>query len=153
SIFGFFFSLSNRLPQAEQIHVVTHFRDLDVWKNNLQENQTYMVYNGETMLYDMPMKVCDNKYKLFFNRSTTITTVDILDIPQHNFYFKSFTDFQNEDFIVDRLYDVIGAVQQVVRTQVSGAGKKACVFKVTLIYTCIYSGAEMDVTLWEAYAN
>ncbi|KAL5079461.1 hypothetical protein RYX36_007882 [Vicia faba] len=27
------------------------------------------------------------------------------------------------------------------------------VFKVTLIYTCICSGAEMDVTPWEAYAN
>ncbi|KAL5076802.1 hypothetical protein RYX36_015786 [Vicia faba] len=67
--------------KAEQIHVVTCSRDLDVWKNNLQENQTYMVYNGETVLYDIPMKVCDNKYKLFFNSSTTITAVDIRDIP------------------------------------------------------------------------
>ncbi|KAL5062542.1 hypothetical protein RYX36_024279 [Vicia faba] len=67
--------------KVEQIHVVTRSRGLDVWKNNLQENQTYMVYNGETMLYDMPMKVCDNKYKLFFNRSTTIIVVDIPVIP------------------------------------------------------------------------
>ncbi|KAL5073337.1 hypothetical protein RYX36_012321 [Vicia faba] len=109
--------------KAEQIHVVTRSCDLDVWKNNLLENQTYMVYNGETMLYDMPTKVCDKKYKLFFNRSTTISAVEISDIPQHNFYFKSFTDFQNGDFIGGRLY---GAVQQVVRTQVFGAGKKAC---------------------------
>ncbi|KAL5096572.1 hypothetical protein RYX36_000899 [Vicia faba] len=135
--------------KAEQIHVVTCSCDLDVWKNNLQENQTYMVYNSEIMLYDMSMKVCDNKYKLFFNHSITITIVDIPDIPQHNFYFKSFTDFQNGDFIVDHLYDVIGAVQQVVRTQVSGAGKKACV-NLTLSDEC---GAEMDVTLWEAYVN
>ncbi|KAL5066319.1 hypothetical protein RYX36_028056 [Vicia faba] len=56
------------------------------------------------MLCDMPVKVYDNKYKLFFNRSTTITVVDIPDIPQHKFNFKSFTDFQNGDFIVDRLY-------------------------------------------------
>ncbi|KAL5066318.1 hypothetical protein RYX36_028055 [Vicia faba] len=26
--------------KAEQIHVVTRSRDLDVWKNKLQENQT-----------------------------------------------------------------------------------------------------------------
>ncbi|KAL5077195.1 hypothetical protein RYX36_016179 [Vicia faba] len=87
-------SSSNTVPQAEQIHVVTRSRDLDVWKNKLQENQTYMVYNCETMLYDMPVKVCDNKYKLFFNRSTTITVVDIPDIPQHKFNFKSFTHYR-----------------------------------------------------------
>ncbi|KAL5076803.1 hypothetical protein RYX36_015787 [Vicia faba] len=47
------------------------------------------------------------------------------------------------------LSDVIGAVQQVVRTQVSSAGKKACV-NLTLSDEC---GTEMDVTLWKAYAN
>ncbi|KAL5065746.1 hypothetical protein RYX36_027483 [Vicia faba] len=97
----------------------------------------------------MPVKVYDNKYKLFFNRSTAIIAVDIPYIPQHNFNFKSFTDFQNRNFIIDRLYDVIGAVRQVVRTQVSGARKKACVN----LALSDDSGDEMDVTLWEAYAN
>ncbi|KAL5100399.1 hypothetical protein RYX36_004726, partial [Vicia faba] len=92
--------------KADQIHVVTRFRDLDVWKNKLQQNQTYMVYNGETMYNDTPVKVCDNKYNLFFNHSITITVVDIPYIPQHKFNFKSFTDFQNGNFIVDRLYDI-----------------------------------------------
>ncbi|KAL5101974.1 hypothetical protein RYX36_006301 [Vicia faba] len=30
-----------------------------------KDNQTYMVYNGEALLNDMPLNMCDNKYKLF----------------------------------------------------------------------------------------
>ncbi|XP_058761709.1 uncharacterized protein LOC131635113 [Vicia villosa] len=130
---------------GDQIHVVTRSRDFELWKKTLQEMQTYIVYNGETMINEMHMKVCDNKYKVFFNRATTVTAVDVLDIPEHSFNFKSFSDFLSGEFIVDRLYDIIGVVQHVARTQVAGAGKKACV-NLTL-------GAEMDVTLWEGYAS
>ncbi|XP_058734815.1 uncharacterized protein LOC131606617 [Vicia villosa] len=146
------------LWDGDQIHVVTRSRDFEIWKKTLQEMQTYIVYNGETMINEMPCKVCDNKYKAFFNRATTVTAVDIPDIPTHNFNFKSFSDFLNGEFIVDRLYDIpylihvlniIGAVQHVVMTQVAGAGKKACV-NLTLSDKC---GTEIDVTLWEGYAN
>ncbi|CAI8609858.1 unnamed protein product [Vicia faba] len=89
-----------------------------------QDNQTYMVHNREALLYDMSLKVCDNKYKLFFNCVTTITTVDIPTILVHCLHFKPFVDFLQGHFIVDRLYDVIGVVQQVVRTQVAGAEKQ-----------------------------
>ncbi|KAL5056061.1 hypothetical protein RYX36_036743 [Vicia faba] len=67
--------------KAEQVHVVTRSRDLELWNKTLQENQTYMVYNGEASVYDMPMRVCENKYKLFFNRDPTITATDIPNIP------------------------------------------------------------------------
>ncbi|XP_058745885.1 uncharacterized protein LOC131618735 [Vicia villosa] len=135
--------------KAYQIHVVTRSRDLESWKKILQENQTYMVYNGEALMNDMQLKVCDNKFKLFFNRSTTITALDIPDIPSHTFHFKSLTEFLNGNFKVDRLYDVISVVQQVIRTQGAGAGKKACI-NLTLADEC---GAEMELTLWEAYAS
>ncbi|KAL5064576.1 hypothetical protein RYX36_026313 [Vicia faba] len=92
-------------------------------KKTLQDIQTYMAHN-EALLYDMPLKVCDNKYKLFFSCATTITAVDIPTILVHCLHFKPFVDFLQGYFVVDRLYDVIGAVQQVVRTQVTGAGKK-----------------------------
>ncbi|XP_058739409.1 uncharacterized protein LOC131611395 [Vicia villosa] len=95
--------------------------------------QTYIVYNVETMINDMPSKVCDNKYKVFFNRATIITAVDVPDIPEHQFNFKSFTDILSGDFIVDRLY---GAFEQVVTNQVAGAGRKACV-NLTLSDECM----------------
>ncbi|KAL5057906.1 hypothetical protein RYX36_029510, partial [Vicia faba] len=71
--------------KAEQIHVVTRSRDLELWNRTLQENQTYMVYNGEASVSDMPMKVYENNYKLFFNCVTTITAIDIPNSPQHIF--------------------------------------------------------------------
>lgn len=84
--------------------MVTRARDLDGWNKTLQEDQTYMIYTVETLLNEMPLKVCHNKYKLFFNRATTITCVDIPDIPPHSFQFKSFSKFLNGDFVVDRFY-------------------------------------------------
>ncbi|KAI5420673.1 hypothetical protein KIW84_044494 [Lathyrus oleraceus] len=45
--------------------------------------------------------------------------------------------------------DVFGVLHQVVRSQIGGSGKKACI-NVTLSDDC---GAELDVTLWESYAN
>ncbi|XP_058783684.1 uncharacterized protein LOC131658404 [Vicia villosa] len=138
-----------------------------------------MVYNGETMINEMPLKVCDNKYKVFFNRATTVTAVDVPDILGHQFNFKSFTDFLSGEFIPDRLYgipshfhvfssfsyttvfsDVIGAVQHVIRTQRLSISPFCNVFVgshvndfklcMTLISTCICSGTEIDVTLFEA---
>ncbi|XP_050910044.1 uncharacterized protein LOC127123911 [Lathyrus oleraceus] len=60
-----------------------------------------------------------------------------------------FGDFLNGVFDVDRLYDVIGVVQQIQRTHVAGAGKKPCV-NLTLCDEC---GTEIDVTLWETFVN
>ncbi|KAL5052781.1 hypothetical protein RYX36_033463, partial [Vicia faba] len=63
-----------------------------------------MVYNREPQINDLPLKVCDNKLKLFFNGTTVITSIDMLDTPVHTFKFKPFVDFLNGDFDVDRLY-------------------------------------------------
>ncbi|CAI8589908.1 unnamed protein product [Vicia faba] len=67
----------------------------------------------------------------------------------NNFSLKSFQDFLKGDFVVDYLYDIIGVVQNVARTQVPGAGKKTCV---NLSLTD-ESGNELDFTLWETYAS
>ena len=63
-----------------------------------------MVYNGEPQIYDLLLKVCDKKFKLFFNGTTAVTAIDMLDIPLQKFNFKPFGDFMNGDFVVDRLY-------------------------------------------------
>src|SRR4051812_14891696 len=92
--------------QGNQIQVVTRSRDFEIWKKTLQEMETYVVYNGETMINEMPCKVCDNKYKVFFNRATTVTAVDIPNIPTHSYNFKSFSDFLSGEFSVDRVYGI-----------------------------------------------
>ncbi|CAL5191723.1 unnamed protein product [Lathyrus oleraceus] len=51
--------------EDHQIHVVIRNRELDVWNQTLQEHHTYMVYNGEPLINDLPLKVCANKFQLF----------------------------------------------------------------------------------------
>ncbi|KAL5080024.1 hypothetical protein RYX36_008445, partial [Vicia faba] len=67
-------------------------------------HQTHMVYNREPLINDLPLKLCDNKLKLFFNGTTSITSIDMPNIPIHKFKFKPFVEFLNGDFDVDRLY-------------------------------------------------
>ncbi|KAL5078826.1 hypothetical protein RYX36_007247 [Vicia faba] len=74
----------------------------------------------------MPLKVCDNKLKLFFNGTTTITSIDMPKILVHKFKLKPFAKFLNRDFDVDCLYDIIGFLQKVVRTRDRGDGKISC---------------------------
>ncbi|CAK8562296.1 unnamed protein product [Lathyrus sativus] len=50
----------------DKIHVVTRNRDFDLWKQRLQEHMTYMVYNGDPLNNDIPLKICENLLKLFF---------------------------------------------------------------------------------------
>lgn len=41
----------------------------------LEENQTYMVYNGDHIDNVLPLKVCVNSLKLLFNVGMTIAKV------------------------------------------------------------------------------
>ncbi|CAL5186562.1 unnamed protein product [Lathyrus oleraceus] len=91
--------------EGHQIHVVTRNHELDMWIQTLKEHYTYMVYNGDPRINDLLLKVCDNKFKLLFNGTTAITTIDMLEISLHKFKFKPFGDFSNGAFEVDRLYD------------------------------------------------
>ncbi|CAK8537800.1 unnamed protein product [Lathyrus sativus] len=108
-----------------------------------------MVYNGDPLNNDLALKVCDNLLKLVFNGCTTVTMVDMPETPAYQFCFKPIVDFLHGDFQVNRLYDVIGVLHEVVKTQVVGGGKKACV---NLIISDEI-GSEIDLTLWEAYAT
>ncbi|CAK8535757.1 unnamed protein product [Lathyrus sativus] len=92
--------------KCDKIHVVTRNRDFDLWKQRLQEHMTYMVYNGDPLNNNIPLKICENPLKLFFNSGTTITMVDLPEIPPHQFHFKPVVDFLHEDFQVNRLYDI-----------------------------------------------
>ncbi|CAK8538744.1 unnamed protein product [Lathyrus sativus] len=135
--------------KCDKIHVVTRNRDFNLWKQRLREHQTVMVYNGDPLNNDLALKVCDNPLKLVFNGGTTVTVVDMPEIPAYQFCFKPIVDFLHGDFRVNRLYDVIGVLHEVGKTQVVGGGKKACL---NLIISDEI-GSEIDLTLWEAYAT
>ncbi|KAL5059418.1 hypothetical protein RYX36_031022 [Vicia faba] len=112
--------------KADQIQIVTRSRELEIWNKFLQENQTYTVYNGEPLINDLPLKVCDNKFKLF---SVVLQPLHPLTFLKYHIILtrsSPFQDFLNGNFVVDRLDHVIGVVHNVARTQVTGVGKKAC---------------------------
>lgn len=66
--------------------------------DRITERQTYVVYNGQPIDNDSPLKVCVNSLKLLFNNSTTVNEVDMPQIPTHKFKFKSIPDIMNGNF-------------------------------------------------------
>ncbi|XP_050917968.1 uncharacterized protein LOC127135242 [Lathyrus oleraceus] len=111
--------------QGDQIHVVTRNRYFKDWIEQLKEHETYAIYNGEPMANDGPLKVCSHSLKLVFNGGTTISNIIIPKIPPHQFKYKAIGDFLNGHFQNDMLYDVIGILQDVVKTQLGDGGTKS----------------------------
>lgn len=68
------------------------------------ENEIYFLYNGEPMVNDDTFKVCPNKVKLIFNGGTTVSKMEIPEIPSHQFKVKSIFDFLTGKFSNDLLY-------------------------------------------------
>ena len=52
--------------QGDQVHVIPRNQEFDVSKLTLQEHYTYMVYNGDPLINDLPLKVYDNFILLNF---------------------------------------------------------------------------------------
>ncbi|KAL5082403.1 hypothetical protein RYX36_010824 [Vicia faba] len=135
--------------KGDQIHVTTRSRYFKDWSDQLKEHETYYLYNGEPAVNDGPFKFCSNQLKLLFNRGTTVTKVDIPDIPPHTFNFHAIDNFLNGRFKSDMLYDVIGIIQDVVRTQMGGDSKKSCV-NITLRDV---EGNVIEVALWDDFGK
>lgn len=53
----------------------------------------------------LDFKICNNPLKVFFHGGTTITMLDMPEIPMHNFDFKPIVNFLHGDFQVNRLYN------------------------------------------------
>ncbi|XP_058782843.1 uncharacterized protein LOC131657463 [Vicia villosa] len=99
--------------KGDKIHVTTWNRDFKDWFEQVKEHETFIVYNGEPVDNEGPLKVCSHPLKLIFNG------------------------------------DVIGVLQDVVRTQMGGVGRKSCV-NITLRDV---EGNVIEVALWEAYGK
>ncbi|KAI5381256.1 hypothetical protein KIW84_UN0881 [Lathyrus oleraceus] len=137
---------------GDQIHVTIHNREFKDWIEQLIEHETYCLYNGEPMVNDGTFEVCPNKLKLVFNGGTIVSKMQIPAIPLHQFKFKAIDDFLNGKFTTDLLYGdlyVVGVLQDVVKTQMGGGGKKSCV-NITLGNE---AGNVIRVALWEDYAK
>ncbi|KAL5069701.1 hypothetical protein RYX36_020588 [Vicia faba] len=111
---------------SDQIHVTSRSQDFKDLIEQLKEHETYYIYNGEFVLNDGPFKVCSNQLKLVFNSGNTVTNVAISEIPAH-IQLSLYLKLSQWTFKPDILYDVIGVLQDVVKTQIGGGGKKSCV--------------------------
>ncbi|XP_058732680.1 replication protein A 70 kDa DNA-binding subunit E-like [Vicia villosa] len=135
--------------KGDQIHVITRSRDFKEWIDQVKENETYSLYNGEPVVNDGPFKVCANPLKLLFNGGTTVTNVAFPEIPLHKYNFQPIENFLKGSIKHDMLYDVIGVLQDVLRTQVGGGGRKSCA-NITLRDI---EGNVIEVVLWGDYCK
>ncbi|XP_058740628.1 uncharacterized protein LOC131612898 [Vicia villosa] len=135
--------------KGDRIHVVTWGKDLQDWVEVLKEHETYYLYNGEPIENDGPFKVCSNPLKLIFGGGTTMTKVAIPEIPTHSYSFMPIGSFLNGDFKHDHLYDVIGVLQDVLKTQTGGGGRKSCVN----VSIRDVEGNVIELVLWEDYGK
>ncbi|XP_058782451.1 uncharacterized protein LOC131656911 [Vicia villosa] len=78
-----------------------------------------------------------------------MTKAALPDIPTHKYIFHPIEDFLKGNYKHDILYDVIGVLQDVVKTQSGGGGRKSCV-NITLRDV---EGNVIEVALWEAYGK
>ncbi|XP_058775181.1 uncharacterized protein LOC131649434 [Vicia villosa] len=139
----------NLEAEGDKIHVTTRNRDFNHWVQQVKEHDTFLLYNGEPVNNDAPLKVCSNPLKLVFNGGTTMTNVAIPEIPTHKFCFHPIENFLKGNFKHDLLYDVIGVLQDVVKTQQGGGGRKSCV-NVTLRDV---EGNIIELVLWDDYVS
>ncbi|XP_058775828.1 uncharacterized protein LOC131650113 [Vicia villosa] len=130
-------------------HLELVIQDGTDWIEQIKEHATYYLYNGDPVVNDGPLKVCSNPLKILFNGGTTLTKVDIPDIPPHKFNFHAIENFLNGHFKPDMLYDVIGVLQDVVKTKMAGGGKKSC----TNITLRDVGGNAIEVALWGDFSK
>ncbi|XP_058751920.1 uncharacterized protein LOC131625020 [Vicia villosa] len=139
--------------KGDRIHVSTRSRDFKDWIEQVREHETYSLYNGEPVLNDGPYKVCANPLKLVFNGGTTMKNVAVPEIPTHKYNFHPIEKFLNGSYKPDMLYvpfaNVIGVLQDVLKTQMGGGGRKSCV-NITLHDI---EGNVIEVALWGDYCK
>lgn len=98
---------------------------MELWKSRFQEHQTYVIYNGEPLDNDLPLKVCDNMLKVFFTNGTAITKLDILKYPTTSSFSSLIVDFLTGNFQLGRLYGI--------------ASKRSCASFCFIILMCYVS--------------
>ena len=84
--------------------MTTRNREFNDWIQQLEEHETYCLYNGDPVVNGGSFKVCPNELKLVFNGGTTVSKMALPEIPTHQFQFKPIADFLTGKFSNDLLY-------------------------------------------------
>ncbi|KEH24947.1 hypothetical protein MTR_6g011130 [Medicago truncatula] len=109
--------------KVDQVHVITRYRKLEHWKALIEENKTYALYNCHVFDNDIAF----NPFKVVFGCGTKVQKDDkITYVLTHEFRFKSFKEIQDGKFKTDVLYEIIGLLQEIVKTTSIRTGKKPC---------------------------
>ncbi|KAK2355809.1 hypothetical protein QL285_093188 [Trifolium repens] len=135
--------------KGDRVHAITRYKEFEHWKSFIQDQKLYTLHNCQVYDNDVGFKTTHGPFKVVFGSGTKFEVApDSTDFPPHQFCFKNFKEVQTGNFKVNYLYEIIGVIHEVVKTQTLASGKKPCT---NLILTD--EGANMvDVTLWEAFS-
>ncbi|XP_045805475.1 uncharacterized protein LOC123898537 [Trifolium pratense] len=134
--------------KGDRVQAITRHKEFEHWKEFVVYNNVYVLHNYHVYDNDAGFKTCDSPYKVVFGSGTKFMKDDsITNIPPHHFRFKSFKEVQDGKFKINILYEIIGVLHEVVKTQTAASGKKPC----TNLILANESGDMVDVTLWEAF--
>ncbi|AES97004.1 hypothetical protein MTR_5g044110 [Medicago truncatula] len=89
---------------GDRVDVITRYRELEHWKDLIEENKTYTLYNCHVFDNDIAF----NLFKVVFGSDTKVHKYDKLtNVLTHEFRFKSFKEIQDGKFKTDILYDIV----------------------------------------------
>ncbi|WJX71984.1 hypothetical protein P8452_55910 [Trifolium repens] len=136
--------------KGDRVHAITRYKEFEHWKSFIQDRKVYVLYNCQVYDNELGLKPCEGPFKVVFGSGTNIKpTPEITNIPVQDFWFKNFKEANDGNFKINVLYEIIGVLHEVVKTQTLASGKKPC----TNLILTDESGTLVDVTLWEAFST
>ncbi|XP_045805054.1 uncharacterized protein LOC123898203 isoform X2 [Trifolium pratense] len=119
--------------------------DIEKWKEQLAQGQTYYMRNFRVADNDSQYKMTPHKFRLIFVGATRVNAVEIPEIPKTHFYFKDFEEISNGTFRTDLLIDAIGVVNSIGKIVTATTTRKA-----NVAFTIKdQRDKEIDCTLWD----
>ncbi|WJX42963.1 hypothetical protein P8452_30133 [Trifolium repens] len=135
--------------KGDRVLAVTRYKEYEHWKEFIEEHKVYTLHNCQVYDNDLGFKPTEGPFKVVFGSGTKFTkSPEITNIPLHEFCFKNYKEVQAGKFKNNLLYEIIGVIHEVVKTQSVASGKKPCT-NLILANEC---GDMVDVTLWEAFS-
>ncbi|XP_045831649.1 uncharacterized protein LOC123923042 [Trifolium pratense] len=123
--------------------------DIEKWKEQLAQGQTYSMRNFRVADNDSQYKMTPHKFRLIFVGATRVTAVEIPEIPKTHFYFKDFEEISNGTFRTDLLVDAIGVVNSIGKIVTATTTRKA-----NVAFTIKdQRDKELDCTLWDLVSD
>ncbi|WJX80997.1 hypothetical protein P8452_63931 [Trifolium repens] len=136
--------------KGDRVHAITRYKEFEHWKSFIQDRKVYVLYNCQVYDTEIGLKPCEGPFKVVFGSGTNIKPApEITNIPDQDFWFKNFKEANDGNFKINVLYEIIGVLHEVVKTQTLASGKKPC----TNLILTDESGTLVDVTLWEAFST